>query len=291
MKSSYESQILLPRGWWTGDRWEQRVGFRAVDDCEEESLLEQIDAMLPFERDSALLASYVLGPEGVPLTPSQVRELSIGDRETLLLWLRRSMLGNTIQCVLRCPACSEKMELQLNVDELTLERELDPQFHYEDVVQLDDERLLVTFHIPTGADLEEAIRVASGVPEKAVVALAQRCVEEVLRNTDDPAAPQVPTSPDDWPQSLFPEISARIEKLDPQAELKIDLACPACGHHFEDFIDAGGLLLQELTARQRLRYREVHQLAKAYHWSEADILRMSPRKRQLYLDLLAADDD
>ncbi len=289
MKPGYESQVLLPRGWWTGGRWEQRVRIRAGDDCEEESLLEQIEAMLPFERDTALLANYVLGPEGNPLTTSQARELSIGDRETLLLWLRRSMLGRTIQCVLQCPACIEKMDLKLNVDDLLVTRDREPQLHYEDVVEVEGKRLLVSFHIPTGADLEEAVRIACSVPERAA-ALTQRCIEEVISNTDDPATPPVPTRPEDWPQSLYSEISARIEKLDPQAELKLDLACPACGHHFEDFIDAGGFLLQELIARQRLRYQEVHQLAKAYHWSEADILRMSPRKRQLYLELLAADD-
>ncbi len=90
-----------------------------------------------------------------------------------------------------------------------------------------------------------------------------------------------------WPEELAQQISERMGELDPQAEIVLQLQCPSCRHHFTTAFDSGEYFFRELSARQDRRYREVHQLAFAYHWSEADILSMSPRKRQRYLDLLA----
>jgi hypothetical protein len=42
----------------------------------------------------------------------------------------------------------------------------------------------------------------------------------------------------------------------------------------------------ELSAQAKRLLREVHTLARGYGWREADILAMSARRRQLYLDLV-----
>jgi hypothetical protein len=78
-----------------------------------------------------------------------------------------------------------------------------------------------------------------------------------------------------------------MAELDPQAETALHLTCPACQHSFTTVFDIGDYFFRELRAREVHRYQEVHQLALAYHWSETEILSMSPRKRQIYLDLLA----
>jgi len=51
--------------------------------------------------------------------------------------------------------------------------------------------------------------------------------------------------------------------------------------------DAASHFFQEIANRQPDLYREIHLLAFYYHWSESDILRLTPQKRQGYLDLLA----
>lgn len=289
MKRISETEVLLARGWWTGDRWEQRVLLRTVDDCSEESLLEQVDGMLPVERDTTLLASCVLKTDGSALSPVEICKLSIGDRQTLLLRLRRLMLGNTMQCLLQCPFCAEKMDLQPKVDDLIVQSDADPQLHYQHFVDAGIERLCVKFHLPTGKDVEKAAAIARAVPGDASALLAQRCIESV---TTVGCELDVPKEIEfrDWPNSLLSEVSAQIEQFDPQAEVKLQLVCPACGNRFEEFLDPGGYLVQELAARQRVKYQEVHHLARAYHWSEEEILRMGPRKRQVYLELLAAEE-
>lgn len=282
-----EPEILLGRGWWTGQQWEQRVHLRPIDDCAEESLLARIEGMLSVERDTVLLTSLVWGPEGNGMTRAQIRELSMGDRELLMLLARRRLFGNIMQCVLKCPSCDEKLDVELSVDDLIVESDAVRQVRYEELIEADDTRFRVIFHLPTGGDVERALCSADSGLEGAAKALARGCIDSVSQVSDDRGSPLEET--EEWPDSVFQMISARIEQLDPQAEIELQSKCQACGYEFRQSVDPGGYLVHELTARQCVKYQEVHQLARAYHWSEAEILRMGSRKRQIYLDLLAAD--
>jgi hypothetical protein len=51
--------------------------------------------------------------------------------------------------------------------------------------------------------------------------------------------------------------------------------------------DTGDYLHREVAAQEREFYRGVHALSLHYHWNEHDILGLSRRKRNIYLDLLA----
>ena len=282
-----ENEVLLRRGWWTGERWEQRAHLHPVDDRAEEALLDRIESMVSVERDTTLLASLLYGPEGNAITLAQARELSMGDRELLLLLLRRRMFGSVMQSVLNCPSCNERLDLDLKVDDLIVESSIAHQVLYEEEIEVEGARFQVTFHLPTGGDVEKVLRSADAGLWGAAKALARECVHSVA-GIGDSGSPHEMTQKD-WPDALFREVSARIEQLDPQAEIELQSKCPACGYEFRQSVDPGGYLVHELAARQLAKYQEVHQLARAYHWSEAEILGMGSRKRQIYLDLLAAD--
>ena len=75
---------------------------------------------------------------------------------------------------------------------------------------------------------------------------------------------------------------------DPQADLEVNLTCPACGHRWAALVDVAAFLWTELKAQARRLLREVHTLALAYGWRESDILAMSSRRRQAYLDMVGA---
>ena len=81
-----------------------------------------------------------------------------------------------------------------------------------------------------------------------------------------------------------------LERLDPQAELRIAVACPSCGEPVDATVDPGALLLDELADGADALFREVHALARHYHWSEREILGLELRRRRRYLDLLVADE-
>ena len=87
------------------------------------------------------------------------------------------------------------------------------------------------------------------------------------------------------PESIQAAIAAELAVLDPQAEMLLDLACPACGHAWQDVFEIVTFLWTEIRARARRLLQEVDVLARAYGWSEGDILAMSEARRGLYVQM------
>jgi hypothetical protein len=77
-----------------------------------------------------------------------------------------------------------------------------------------------------------------------------------------------------------------MAECDPQAELLLDLNCPACQHTWQVLFDIVSFFWMELSVQAKRLMREVHLLARSYGWREADILSMSAMRRQFYLDLV-----
>jgi hypothetical protein len=126
-----------------------------------------------------------------------------------------------------------------------------------------------------------AASLAHSDSQAAAGLLLRRCVECVTAEgeNDEPM--------EDWPPAVAQQLPAIMADLDPQAELVLNLICPVCGHAFSALFDTAAYFFQELSSRIGQLHREVHLLAFYYHWSEAEIMGMTARKRQRYLDLLA----
>ena len=63
------------------------------------------------------------------------------------------------------------------------------------------------------------------------------------------------------------------------------LYCPECGHRWHATFDIVSFFWSEIDAWAYRTLHQVHRLASAYGWREADILAMSPWRRQFYLSL------
>jgi hypothetical protein len=79
-----------------------------------------------------------------------------------------------------------------------------------------------------------------------------------------------------------------MEDLDPQAELRLELACQGCGHRWMILLDVAPFFCREMAYLAVRLAREVNILARAYGWDEADILAMSPARRALYWGMVSA---
>ncbi len=271
--------VTLPGGYWLDDGCYPEARLRPVDSSDQDFLLDAENHLLPAHRVTALLARCVerLGPSG-PVTAEAVRSLTVGDREALLLHLRRLSLGDRLQGVVDCPDCGEKMDLDLNVGDLLLPPYDHSRRSYETEIAQNGGSYRVRFRLPTGADQEDAAILAPSDSHAAAEHLLQRCVEEVA----DEDGELVET----LPPAVADKISEAMAELDSQAELTLSLTCPVCDHAFLAPFDTTSYLFQELDDQAKHLYREVHLLAFYYHWSEAEIVRMPNRKRRLYLELL-----
>lgn len=282
MRRVAEAEVTLPHGSWQGGTFHREARVRGVEEGEDIETELSAD-LLPIERTTALLARCVTQFAGrTGAGAGTFRDLSMGDREALLLHVRRMTFGDGMDCVLSCPACGSRMDFQLNTEALIVAAAEHARQQHEEEFPVDGLSFQVSFHVPTGGDVQDALGSAGGVPHEAVRSLVTRCVESVHRQSE--TREEVPAA--GWPPDLIAQVSARLAELDPQAEIKLQLQCPACTHKFAAFFDTADFFFRELRERERQLYEEVHQLALFYHWSEADILRMTPRRRKLYIDLL-----
>src|SRR5215470_12015761 len=114
-------EINLPGGLAVGDEWCRTAWLRPVTGYEEEFLLREGRMLPAAARVTQLLTRCLerLGPVE-PVGAEMVRTLNVGDREALLLHLRCLTLGGHVSCVLACPTCGQKMDLDLEIQELLL---------------------------------------------------------------------------------------------------------------------------------------------------------------------------
>jgi hypothetical protein len=278
--------VTLPSGIWTGEDHHREIELCPVRGKDVEELSQMLRPKPLAARATHLLSRCVcrLGSmEGV--TAEMMRSLTVGDREAILLALRKLTLGNRIDCVLKCPAavCGEQMDLELSVDALLLDPYGDVRSEYEVRLERGDKGYLVRFRLPTGADQERAaVLLEKGGQERATDFLLHQCIREVA--LDDRAADAAPL--EEWPVFISRTMPGIMAEHDPQAEVMLDVTCPACGQRFQTLFDTASYFFSELGCNSEQLYREVHRLALHYKWSEADILSMSVPKRRLYLNLL-----
>ncbi len=269
-------RVALPGGLWpegSGDgepRPVREVALRAVVGADEVFVLDTGGA-LPSERATALLARCLR--DGDRIAP----RLTVGDREALLLHLRRLTLGEAVDCVLRCPAetCGEPMEVALGVSDLLLPPYREVRASYAVTVDADGAGYEVSFRLPTAGDLDRIAVLARSDPEKGAVEILRRCVLCAARDG-------TPLDASELPAAVRSAVSAAMAEHDPQAELELDLLCPVCGAAFSVVFDTAAFFLRELEERAASLLSEVHTLALHYRWSEAEILRMPARRRAQY---------
>jgi hypothetical protein len=70
--------------------------------------------------------------------------------------------------------------------------------------------------------------------------------------------------------------------------VSFDLACPACGHAWHSTFDVGEALWAEVQRAAEQSLLEVDALARAYGWTEAEVMALSPVRRAAYLQLVEA---
>jgi len=241
MKASANVEVALAQG--------RRASVRVLLEEETRALWEGTLQLLPAERTTAALRRCLTDHEPDPL------DLTVGERDALLLEARSLWAGDALPCVLDCPSCGAALELELSTRELLGTGRSEPA---------SDPALRPV----TGADHEWAARRALADVEAAAHELLRRCLR------------------DGEPEATDEELGERLERLDPYAELSLDARCPECGDDFVTVFDPSSYVFAELSQRVARLEDEVHALALGYGWSERDIVALGEARRGRYLDLL-----
>jgi hypothetical protein len=214
--------------------------------------------------DRALLLCAWARPD---LATTDLAELPLGALNVALLRMREACFGASIDAYVDCERCRERMALALDVCQLLA-----------DVGESDAPADVVVeglrFRPPCSRDL--AAIAAEGDGEAAARQLLERC----CIGAEEPASGKL--------GDHLVEIEAGLAALDPAADISLALACAACGNRWTPSVDVGALLWEEIEARAGGLLAEIHGLARAYGWTEPEILALSPQRRAAYLGLAGA---
>lgn len=192
---------------------------------------------------------------------------TLGARNRRLLALHAALSAAPLEAGLRCAHCRTENEFAVPAAAILASPVPAPGAR----VTLRWQGRRLSFRLPRMADLDAA---AAG-PGDALARIVERC----RIGPDDPAP---------VPSALLDRLAARFEDLDPAGRIVIDLGCAECGGALRASVDIAEFVAAALDRIVAGLLREVHLLAQAYGWSEADILALPAGRRARYVAMILA---
>jgi hypothetical protein len=225
------------------------------------SVWERGQARPPVERALALLAAACPGE-----TLDDLAALPVGRRDARLMVLREWTFGPRIAGLASCPACGDRVEMSAGVADLLVPVEEPPPARLE--IRVGEHELAL--RLPDSRDLA-ALAGSGDLPS-----LRRRLLRCCLLAGDS----------ESLPDAVLAAAAEKLAEADPQADVRLSLACPACGHIWLAAFDIVAFFWREIDAWALRTLREIHTLALAYGWREPDVLALSPWRRRLYLQMV-----
>jgi hypothetical protein len=268
--------VNLPRGLFDPAGGQHRQAVLRPVTGHFEMRLAELGNSGPEAVDGLLAASLDRVGAYTEITEAHAAALSRGDRDFLLLHLRRGVFGDRLDLVVACPnpACREAADLQLRVSGLAPE----PPAGAPELIRAETPAGPALLREPTGAD-DASVAGFSGAAASAL--LWSRLVLDL--------AGQGGVTPEAW-NSLDAGVRYALALALAEAQsgpvLSFVSPCPSCGALMEVELDAAALLAAEMGSAADRIFAEVHLLAFHYHWTEDAILALRRDRRWRYLELL-----
>jgi hypothetical protein len=238
--------------------------MRTLSETDLLNLWEEGQARHPIDR--ALLLCAWARPD---IAADRFACLPLGVVNAGLLKMRTALFGRRVELQVACEHCGEQLEIPLDLAELAADTGTGAGAGEQETgaeIEVEGFR----FRLPASRDLA-AITYDLDTEAAALRLLDACCVARPDGNTAT--------------ADVLAQAEERLEAADPLADPRLDVACPACGQHMEAALDPGTLLWDDMQAYARSLLGQVHALARAYGWTEREVLSLSPRRRAAYLEM------
>lgn len=230
------------------------------------ALWESAYSQAPVARMQTLIAAMM--PEA---SSAKLAQLQLGQCNHALLQLREQLMGVELISVTPCPNCQEAVEVRLNTKSL-YQTNADSLINLEIPFAIADYEGV--FRPLTLADLA-AVKVENDLSSTRQQ-LLQGCLLSLTQAGKSVGIEQLPSV-------VMQALEQAYLDADPLAEIRLKLACPTCEQQWLVGLDIAAFLWQELEQQAHKVFNEIHILASAYGWPEADILALSSARRKFYL--------
>jgi hypothetical protein len=199
-------------------------------------------------------------------------ELTVTDLDALVLHIRRTVFADVIRTTVRCTAggCGQRVDIAFGIASYLAHHRPRRAGGVEPADRPGWFRLgdhAARFRLPSGADMLAARRSPRPKHE-----LRRRCV-----------------APDDAGGPVLRRVERAMEALAPSLAGDLSGRCPECGGGLTLGFDPQAYCLGELRIQAVGVYEDVHDLARAYGWSEDQILALPRARRIRYAELVRAD--
>jgi hypothetical protein len=201
---------------------------------------------------------------------------TLGERNVGLIELHIRMFGRELDLLSHCPACATVAQFSADCEALAAQI---PVISAAPSHRLEAQGHSIEFRLPDAADLAAAL--GEETPVDFAHHLLDRCV---LGCTHDGAS--VPVRK--LPMPVLDALSQRMETLDPGASVSFALDCPQCDTHWNAPLDVGQMVWQKVQAAAERLLLDIDALARAYGWTEPEVLRLNPLRRAAYLQMVAS---
>lgn len=262
-------EVTLPGGLHSDQGLQTRAQFRPLSGRVEQALFDfrQQENQPAFV--SQILAEALDTIGEFPATMEAVGQLSIPDRQYLMVRLAALLEGEHVWLKIHCVNCDAPFDAEFNRCDLPVEKAAHG-FPFCNI-NIDDREL--SLRVPNGRDQEDLLKLSE---VQAQQLLLQRCIKSL--NGAVPSSEALST----FSSRDVAIIEQALEEISPSVCSGLLLVCPECDkeqraaidhYRFSDF--------GEVTF-----YDEIHTIASHYHWSEADILDLPRTQRQRYVGLI-----
>ncbi|NLS26384.1 hypothetical protein S2M10_13670 [Sphingomonas sp. S2M10] len=228
--------------------------MRSLDEQVALALVEQGSRLAPLDQAVLLVATL----DG--LSTAEAAALAVDRRDRLLLDARMTTFGRDIGFFARCPQCGEGNEAAFDLAML-------PDAAPAEGVAVQVGSREIRLRAPSSAAIARAVLAA-----RTEGLLAEIAGDAVA--IDDP------------------DLARAVEELLPAAfpllDIRFTLTCSGCETVFDTRFDIVPWLWREIEGVAAHAIDTVDRLARAYGWTEREILALSPARRRLYLAKLVS---
>ena len=199
--------------------------------------------------------------------PSSIMKWSIEKRDAALFHIRKTLFGNQFTNLAHCPQCSQTVEWELSFQQLQIPSILEMPDNVEIAIDIPAYKILV--RLPNSNDL--------------LIKDELQILYSCILNRDNYEDQNFETG---LPDLLVQKINEQFNSSCYASNITYQLNCTDCSHEWQGIFDILSYLWKEIDQWAKGFLQQISLLAKAYGWSETEIINMSKNRRNHYLQLI-----
>jgi len=235
---------------------------------------------------------------------SIIAELSLGEKNMILLLLRKLAFGDNLALVSYCPFCKEKMTQNVATTELvnsgkdsgvcstaTSLQQSDSIYQLSyDVVARDHQNgrdYMLNIRPIIVGNLQDIYDSIMGKKiDSSELSVKREVIEKIVHMNVLKSVPALPVDIYSNAKDLALAIVERIGDLDPLSNIRLSLTCPQCEKRFlEDFYPEY-FVFKEIAFYHSFLEHDLNWIALHYGWTEGDITELPISRRKRYVNLI-----